>query len=275
MGSRGLDKIHIRNLEVFGKHGVLQEENRLGQKFIINATLYTNTREAGLKDNITNTIHYGEVSHFMSSFMVEHTFCLIETVAEQMARAVLLQFPMMEQITLEIRKPWAPIGLPLESVSVEITRGWHQSFVAVGSNIGDMEAYIKRGIESLRKIEDCTVEQVSELIETKPYGVEDQPNFLNGMISIRTLFTPHELLAELMRIEQESGRKRLVHWGPRTLDLDIIFYDDAVIDTEDLTIPHSDMQNRKFVLEPLAQLAPYLRHPLLHKTVRQMLEEVG
>lgn len=274
MVGRKFDKIYIRGLEVFGKHGVLQEENRLGQKFIINAILFTDTRKAGLNDNLINTTHYGEVSHFMTNFMVEHTFRLIETVAEQMARAVLMQFQMVERITLEIRKPWAPIGLPLESVSVEITRGWHQAFIAIGSNMGDKEAFVKRGIDALRELEDCVVEQVSEMIETKPYGVTDQPDFLNGMILVKTLLTPYELLAELMRIEQESGRERIVHWGPRTLDLDIIFYDDAVIDTKDLTIPHPDMANRRFVLEPLAQVAPHFRHPLLHKTVRQMLEEI-
>lgn len=271
---RAWDKIHIKNLEVFGKHGVLPEENRLGQKFRINAVLYTHTREAGLKDDLTKTIHYGEVSHFMTSFMMEHTFQLVETAAEQMARAVLLQFPSMERIRLEVLKPWAPIGLPLESVSVEIERGWHQVFVAIGSNLGEREDYIAMGIEGLRQCEDCKVEQVSEIIATKPYGVTDQPDFLNGMIKLKTLLTPWELLDQLHEIEGEAGRKRLVHWGPRTLDLDIIFYDDLVIDTANLQIPHPDMQNREFVLKPLAELAPFLRHPLLHKTVSQMLGAV-
>lgn len=274
MDSRELDRIHIKNLEVFGKHGVFPEENRLGQKFLINATLYTHTREAGLKDDLTKSIHYGEVSHFMTSFMVEHTFQLIETAAEQMARAVLLQFPRLEQIKLEILKPWAPIGLPLESVSVEITRGWHRAYVAIGSNLGDRGEYINNGIAALKQMEDCVVEQVSEIITTKPYGVTDQPDFLNGMTELRTLLSPQELLERLHQIEQMAKRERKIHWGPRTLDLDIIFYDDCVIDSKELQIPHVDMQNREFVLKPLAELAPYLRHPLLHKTVRQMLEEL-
>ncbi len=268
------DKIYIRNLEVFGKHGVLPEENRLGQKFQINAVLYTHTREAGLKDDLTKTIHYGEVSHFMSGFMMEHTFQLIETAAEQMARAVLLRFPAMEKIRLEILKPWAPIGLPLESVSVEIERGWHQAFVAIGSNLGEREDYLEQGLKGLRSCGDCRVEQVSEIIATKPYGVTDQPDFLNGMVKLKTLLSPWELLRELNRIEQQAGRERKVHWGPRTLDLDIIFYDNCVIDTEELTIPHPDMHNRAFVLQPLAELAPYFRHPLLHKTASQMLAEL-
>lgn len=270
-----LDRINIRNLEVFGRHGVFPEENRLGQKFIINAMLYVPVREAGLKDDLTKSVHYGEVSHFMTNYMTEHTFGLIEAVAEQMAKAVLLRFPLLQQITLEISKPWAPIGLPLEAVSVEITRGWHLAYIAVGSNLGDKEAYIRQGIETLNGKEDCVVERVSELIVTKPYGVEEQPDFLNGMIELRTLLFPQELLDVLHQVEQEADRERNIRWGPRTLDLDIIFYDDCVVDEERLQIPHLDMENREFVLKPLAELAPYLRHPLNGKTVRRMLEELS
>lgn len=268
------DKIHIRNLEVFGRHGVFPEENRLGQKFEVDADLYISIREAGLNDDLTKSIHYGEVSHFIASFMTEHTFRLIEAAAEQMAEALLLQFPAMEKIRLEIRKPWAPIGLPLESVSVEIERGWHQAFVAVGSNLGERENYIQMGIEALKARKDCKVEQVSEIIATSPYGVTDQPDFLNGMIKMRTLLTPWELLRVLQETEQKAGRERLVRWGPRTLDLDIIFYDDQVIDARELQIPHPDLHNREFVLKPLAELAPYLRHPLLQKTAGQMLKDL-
>lgn len=267
------DKIYIKNLEVFGRHGVFPEENRLGQKFVINATLYVSTRDAGLKDDLTKSIHYGEVSHFMTQYMMEHTFQLIEAAAEQMACAVLLYFPRMQAITLEILKPWAPIGLPLESVSVEITRSWHRAYIAVGSNLGDKEQYIRQGIKSLDGRKDCILERTSELIQTKPYGVEEQPDFLNGMIELRTLLFPEELLDVLHQVEQEANRERKVHWGPRTLDLDIIFYDDCIVDKENLQIPHPDMENREFVLKPLAELAPYLRHPLNGKTVRKMLEE--
>lgn len=268
------DKIHIKNLEVFGRHGVFPEENRLGQKFIINATLYVTTRNAGLKDDLTKSVHYGEVSHFMTNYMTEHTFQLIEAAAEQMARAVLLRFPRMQAITLEILKPWAPIGLPLEAVSVEITRSWHLAYIALGSNLGDREKYIRQGAESLDRREDCVVQRISRLIGTEPYGVKEQPEFLNGMLELRTLLLPEELLDVLHEVEQEAHRERKMHWGPRTLDLDIIFYDDCIVDREELQIPHPDMENREFVLKPLAELAPYLRHPLKGKTVRQMLAEI-
>ena len=102
----------------------------------------------------------------------------------------------------------------------------------------------------------------------------DQPDFLNGCLKLRTLLYPYELLAELNRIEKEAGRERIIHWGPRTLDLDIIFYDDLISQEDDLCIPHVEMHKRSFVLEPLEEIAPYKRHPGNGKTVRQMLEEL-
>ncbi|NBH14651.1 2-amino-4-hydroxy-6-hydroxymethyldihydropteridine diphosphokinase [Lachnospiraceae bacterium] len=269
-----LDRIYIKNLEVFAKHGVYEEENKLGQKFLINAAVCTHTREAGLSDDLAKSVHYGELAHFIAEFMAEHTYQLIETAAEQLARALLLRFPAMEKITLEILKPWAPVGLPLETVSVEITRGWHCAYIAVGSNLGDREQYIRKGIEALREHQDCMVLRESELITTKPYGGVEQPDFLNGMLKIRTLLPPMELLELLHQAEREANRERNIHWGPRTLDLDIIFYDDWVVDEEKLQIPHPDMQNREFVLKPLAELAPYYRHPLIGKTAAQMLKEL-
>lgn len=271
MEKESLDKIHIKNLEVFGNHGVFPEENKLGQKFLVNAVLYTSTREAGKTDDLTKSIHYGEVSHFITKYMMEHTFQLIESVAEQLAEALLLQFEHLKWIDLEIQKPWAPIGLPLESVSVEISRGWHETFIATGSNLGDRGEYIRKGIEALAACKECVVEKESQLIVTEPYGVTDQPEFLNGMLQVRTLLSPVELLHKLNEIEAAAHRKRKIHWGPRTLDLDIIFYDNQIIDTPQLTVPHVDMQNRQFVLKPLAELAPWYRHPILGKTVKELL----
>ena len=102
----------------------------------------------------------------------------------------------------------------------------------------------------------------------------EQDDFVNGAIALKTLLSPQELLERLHEIEQHANRERIIHWGPRTLDLDIIFYDKLVYEDEDLIIPHIDMQNRDFVLKPLAELCPNYRHPVFGKTVSQLLGEL-
>ena len=182
--------------------------------------------------------------------------------------------PLVQGLDLEIRKPEAPIPLPFGSVSVAIHREWHEAYIAVGSNMGDSREHIARALGQLKNSKNIRVEKVSELLETLPYGGVEQENFVNGMFEIRTLLTPEELLRELHKIEASEGRERKIHWGPRTLDLDIIFYDDLIYSSEDLVIPHVDMENRYFVLKPLSELAPNFRHPITHKTVAQMLAEL-
>ena len=267
-----MDKIHIKNLEVFAHHGVFPEENVLGQKFLVSATLYTSTREAGKSDDLSCSIHYGEISRQIDSFLKEHTFQLLETAAEKLAEQLLLETKHLEKIKIEIKKPWAPVCLPLETVSVEIERGWHTAYIALGSNMGDKKAYLDMGVEELRKTQGCRVETVSDYLVTEPYGVTDQDEFLNGVMKIRTLLLPKELLARLHEIEQEAKRERILRWGPRTLDLDILMYDDLILDDEDLHIPHIEMHKRDFVLKPLCQIAPYARHPVYNRTARELLD---
>ena len=115
---------------------------------------------------------------------------------------------------------------------------------------------------------------VSKFIETEPYGPVEQDNFLNGCVEIETLYEPKELLATVNRIEDEANRTREIHWGPRTLDIDIVLYNNDIVNEKDLLIPHVEMHKRLFVLEPLKQIAPYAVHPILNKTVSQMLEEL-
>ena len=264
------DQIKIRDLEVFANHGVFSEENTLGQKFLVSATLYTHTRTAGLTDDLTASIHYGEVSAFIDRYLREHTFRLLERAAEALAEELLLNTPRLEKLRLEIKKPWAPVRLPLKTVSVEIERGWHTAYIALGSNMGDRENYLNTAVRALDEIRGCSVRRVSHFLETPPYGVTDQADFLNGCLELKTLLPPRELLDELHRIEQGAGRERTLRWGPRTLDLDIIFYDDLVWEEDDLCIPHVEMHKRKFVLEPLSEIAPYKRHPVYGKTVSEL-----
>lgn len=269
-----MDEIRIENLEIYAGHGVFPEENRNGQPFFVNVTLYTDTRAAGQKDDLTLSTHYGEVSHLIHRCFREKTFQLIESAAEYAAEQVLLQFPLMKSLSMEIRKPSAPIGLPFESVSVKIERGWKKAYLSIGSNMGDKRGYLEEAIGKLEQNTKLRKVRTSEFLVTKPYGGVKQDDFVNAAIEIETLYTPMELLHFLQQTELEAGRERKIHWGPRTLDLDILFYEDVISDVPELMIPHPDMQNREFVLRPLAELCPYYMHPLLHKSVKQMLEEL-
>ncbi len=271
---RTYDEIHIENLQVFANHGVFPEETALGQKFVVSAVLYSDLQRAGRNDVLTESTHYGEVSQFMVEFLQKNTYQLIEAAAEHLVWAVLEKFPLVRGISLEIKKPWAPVKLPLDYVSVKITRFWHRAYIALGSNLGDKKGYLDLAVQRLTDAEGCHVEQVSDYIVTAPYGGVAQDDFLNGCLELSTLLTPEELLELLHEIEAAADRKREIHWGPRTLDLDILLYDDLTMDSQDLTIPHVEMHKRDFVLIPLAQIAPWVRHPVLGKSVQEMREEI-
>ena len=269
-----MDQIIVEDLQIFAHHGVYQHENEKGQNFYVNLILETDTRAAGMTDDLGLSTNYGVVCRFLHTCLTEHTYKLIETAAEKTAEALLLKFPHVKRIILELKKPEAPITIPFGSVSVKIERGWNRAYIACGSNIGDRKAHLNAAVEALLQDERCRVVRVSDWIETTPYGGVEQADYLNGALSVDTLYTPEELLHILQAIERTEARERKERWGPRTLDLDILLYEDRVMDTEKLTIPHRDMANRDFVLAPLSQIAPYAMHPVLGKAVVTLLREV-
>lgn len=268
------DEIRIEMLEVYAYHGVYPEERQKGQHFFVNATLYTDTQRAGLEDKLELSTDYGDVCVFIDKWMKENTCQLLEAVAEGLSKAILLKYNLISSIDLEIRKPEAPIELPFGCVSVKIHRGWHKVYLALGSNMGDKEGYIQGAVQALKAHPQIRVVKVSDLIVTEPYGGVEQDEFLNGALEAETLLGPEELLEAIHDIEAAANRKRTVHWGPRTLDIDILFYDKLVYESDTLVIPHPDMKNRDFVLRPLNMLAPNLRHPVFGKSVARLLQEL-
>ncbi len=269
-----MDKIRIENLELFGYHGVFEEEAVLGQKFIVSAVLYLDTRKAGKTDELKESLDYSDVCQKIKEIVERERCQLIECLAERIAEKLLLTFDVLKNVEITVKKPWAPVLVHLENVAVTIERGWHRAYLSIGSNIGDREGYLDLAIDYLNKERDTKVTAVSDYIETKPYGYVEQDDFLNGALEIETLKTPRELLETAMVIEGEAHRERLVHWGPRTLDVDILFYDDEIIMEEDLKIPHVEIPKRAFVLEPMVAIAPYYIHPVFHKSMVELLEDL-
>ncbi len=142
-------------------------------------------------------------------------------------------------------------------------------FLSLGSNVGEREERLR---DAIRRLETAgRVVRVSSFYETEPVELTNQAWFLNCAVALETELTPQQLMESILRIEQGMGRVRTRPKGPRKIDIDILLFGDAVVDSAELTIPHPAMQKRRFVLEPLAEIAPGVRHPVLKKTVREML----
>lgn len=267
-----MDRIHIEKLTVFANHGYFEEEAKLGQKFQVTLDLYQDLRPAAQGDVLEATSNYGEVCRTVTDFMQAHRFQLIETCAEALARTLLETYPGVRALDLTLHKPWAPVGLPVEDLSVTIHRARHTAFIGLGSNMGERKAFLDMAVEGFKKAEEVKLVRVSTYLETPPYGMVDQDPFLNAVVQVETALPPDALLDLCQSLEKAAGRVRKIHWGPRTLDVDILFYDQAIIGTDRLAVPHPDLINRRFVLEPMVELAPNFIHPVSHLTMAKCLE---
>ena len=147
------------------------------------------------------------------------------------------------------------------------------AYVAIGSNLGNKEENLLRALELLKK-HGVKIGKVSSFFATKPYGVTDQPDFLNGAIELEYNASPEELLDLLLKVEQEMGRIRTRTWGERIIDLDLLLFGQEVINTEKLVLPHVDMVNREFVLAPLTEIAPNVIPPNRKETILELLTKL-
>lgn len=269
-----MDKIYINNLEFIGFHGVFPEEKKLGQKFLVSLELIVDTREAGKTGDLTKSVHYGLVAQDVERVFLEKSIDLIETCAENIAEMVLKKYELVKEIKVTVKKPWAPLQMHFETVAVEINRKWHKVYLSLGSNMGDKRENLLEAIKKVGELENTEVVKSSTILETEPFGYIEQDNFLNACLEVKTLLTPQEFLSSILKIELDMGRVREIKWGPRVIDIDILFYDDEIIQEDNLAVPHPWICEREFVLEPLSEIAPNYVHPLERKTIMMLARKL-
>ena len=269
-----MDKIYLKNVEIFANHGVFKEEKTLGQKFILDLELTLSLEESGRTGDLTRSVHYGELCHGIEKEFVKESYDLIETAAQKVAEFTLYNYPLVKEVKVTLKKPWAPIGRHLDYAAVQIERGWHEAYLSIGSNIGNKEENLHRAIELINSYKEIEVEKVSSFLVTEPWGYLDPEKFVNAALKLKTILSPQELMKVLLDIEQEMKRERIIKWGPRIIDLDIIFYDNLVLEDDLVTVPHPRMEEREFVLKPLSEICGNKVHPLLKKRVFRLLEDI-
>lgn len=265
-----MSEISVKGLKVTACHGVLPEEKIEPQPFVFDIDMECDTYAAALCDDVSKTVNYAEVCQTVTDFCVGNTFGLIETLAYKTAFLLAEKYPLITAVEVTVHKPEAPVGLPFDDISVTARVERNTVILSLGSSEGDKKATLDGAVAELNKLCGVTVLQVSDYIETAPYGGAAQNTFLNCAVKAECLLSPRGLLNKIHKIETEFGRVRKTRWGDRTLDMDIVFFGNKIIAEEGLCVPHPDYQNRAFVLTPLKQIVPDFVCPLFHKRIADM-----
>lgn len=259
-----MDMIKIRGLEVNACHGVLDFEKTAKQPFIFDADLEGNFFDGAKYDDLSKTVNYAQVCGLIVEIATKNSFSLIEKLACECAFEILDSFP-VQSVKITVWKPDAPVEYKFGNVGVTVFYRRERVLLSLGSSMGDKKGYLDFAVKELNSVRGVKVKKVSSYIETPPYGGVAGNSFLNCAAEVETYLPPRALLDEIHRIEKEGKRERTVRWGDRTLDIDIVFYGNEIVDEEGLVIPHPDYKNRPFVLEPLKQIAPHFVCPLAQK----------
>jgi dihydroneopterin aldolase/2-amino-4-hydroxy-6-hydroxymethyldihydropteridine diphosphokinase len=260
------DQIEINGLRAVTIVGALPHEREIPQPLQIDLAFDVDLHDAGHSDELGDTVHYGLVAERAIAVAEESKDVLLERLVTRIADEV-LAFDRVEAVDVRLTKLRPPLPVDAVSTSVRIRRTRaeldipahtaNRAYIALGSNLGDREAYLRLGVRGLGQIT-----AMSAVYETEPVGgPDDQGAFLNMVVEVETSLDPSALLRRCQRIEAEAMRQRVVRWGPRTLDVDIIVFDGVEMQSDDLTIPHPRYAERAFVVAPLADVAPDLCPP--------------
>lgn len=256
-----MDRITIDDLRVMCLIGALPHEREAPQPLRIDLSLGVDLHDAGRTDELDDTVHYGLVAERVVAIAEESKFTLLERLAAAIGDAV-LGFDRVEEVDVTVTKLRPPVPAALGTTAVRMVRRRaevavpplrsHTAIVALGSNLGDRQGYLRMALRELG-----TVTAMSDVFETEPIGGPDaQGAYLNMVAVVATSLDPFAFLRRCQRIEALALRQRIEHWGPRTLDVDVLFFDDVTIESPDLVIPHPRINERRFVLAPLSQVAP-------------------
>jgi len=270
-----VDRILIDDIRVLTVIGALPHERESAQPVRIDLALSVDLHDAGRSDELADTVHYGLVCERVADMVRESKDVLLERLAGKVADVV-LEFDLVEQVEVTLTKLRPPIPEAVGTTAVRIVRSRaeaaapplvsHRAIVALGSNLGDREGYLRSAVAELGN-----VVATSQVFETEPIGGPGgQGAYLNMVVEVETTLDPFAFLRRCQRIEANALRQRIVHWGPRTLDVDLLFYDDMTIDSADLKVPHPHIFERRFVLAPLGEVAPELCPPDWETTLPPM-----
>lgn len=255
-----LDVIELNGLKVHGKHGVFAEEKHTGHDFLIDAQLFVDLSQAAIDDSLAASVNYGAVADLIVNTVQPGSVDLIEHLAKRVLDAIFAHFPLVRAAKITINKPTAPINHPFQNVSVTLKREAPQqlALVSVGSNVGDSKEYLAKALELINKIPETSVLASSSMYQTKPVSDIVQADYLNAIFALSTKLSPWQLLNELQEIELMLHRRRIIRFGPRTLDLDLISWGEIALESDYLTLPHPRAHERAFVLVPLAEVSALL-----------------
>lgn len=269
-----LTEIEVCDLVVFAHHGVWPEEKTLGQKFILTLSVLADLEDAIAGDDYTQAVCYGELCRIAEDVTKARALDLIETLAARIGEEVLAQCPRVQQVRVTVAKPSAPLAYALSTVKVSVTRKRVHSFgLGLGGNLGEVEGTLRLALERLARVPGLEIDAVSSFYDSAPWGVEDQPPFVNCAALGRTTLSPEALLNVCKDTEDALGRAPNRRWGERLVDVDVLFYGDTNCNTPTLTLPHRHLFERAFVLEPLVELAPDLQ--LQGHSVREALQALS
>ncbi|GGL42813.1 2-amino-4-hydroxy-6-hydroxymethyldihydropteridine diphosphokinase [Phycicoccus endophyticus] len=261
------DRVVLRGVRGRGHHGVFEHERREGQEFVVDVEAALDLAAAGRTDALVDSVDYGRLGAAVLARIEGEPFDLVERLAEVIAQDVLAHSA-VDEVTVTVHKPQAPVGVPFDDVAVRVVRRRAPLPVvlAVGANLpwgqSPPRDTVRSALEALAHHPALHDVRPSALVETDPVGGPEQPRYVNAVVLARTALSPASLLRELHALEAAFDRTREVRWGARTLDLDLVQYgdpatgSDVVSDREHLALPHPRAHERGFVLVPWLDADP-------------------